>query len=82
MTYDNSQEMWDMYSWATSIFEREWNYTISRTDDQTKKGKTDNLNVKGSRSKGKEIFILNYTSVGQLEIFLLGINWLKKATVF
>ena len=39
LTYDNSQEIWDMYDWATAIFEREWNYTISRTDDQSKNGK-------------------------------------------
>jgi DNA adenine methylase len=69
LTYDNSQEILDMYDWATSIFEREWNYTISRTDDQTKNGKDNEIKIKGERNKGKEIFILNYASVGQLAIF-------------
>ena len=62
------QEVWDLYGWATSIFEREWNYTISRTDDQSKKAK-DVDKIKGERSKGKEIFILNYASSAQLAIF-------------
>ena len=37
------------------MLEKEWNYTISRTDDQTKKA-----TAKGRRYTGKEIFILNY----------------------
>lgn len=53
LTYDNSDEIKSLYHWSAQI-EREWNYTISRTDDQ--KGKTD---VKGKRHKGKELFILN-----------------------
>jgi DNA adenine methylase len=69
LTYDNCPEICEMYDWASSIFEREWNYTISRTDDQTKNGRTKSEKVKGERSKGKEIFILNYASVGQLAIF-------------
>jgi DNA adenine methylase len=55
ITYDNSQEVWDLYKWAEAIHEKEWNYTIARTDDQ--KNKTD---AKSGRSKGKEIFIINY----------------------
>lgn len=55
LTYDNSPEVRDMYGWSTQILDREWNYTISRTDDQTKKT-TD----KGKRSMGKEMFVLNY----------------------
>jgi hypothetical protein len=35
--------------------EREWNYTINRTDDQSKK-----TAAKGKRYMGKEIFITNY----------------------
>lgn len=35
--------------------DKEWNYTINRTDDQTKKTAD-----KGKRYMGKEIFILNY----------------------
>jgi len=56
LTYDNTQEVKEIYDWC-NILEKEWNYTISRTDDQTGKTKR-----KGSRSKGKEIFILNYQS--------------------
>ena len=59
LTYDNSQEVWDLYDWAEEIHEKEWNYAISRTDDQ-KKLKTRPANTKGKREKGKEIFILNY----------------------
>lgn len=69
LTYDNSKEIWDMYDWATSIFEREWNYTINRTDDQTRNGKEIEDKKKGERYKGKEIFILNYVSIGQLAMF-------------
>lgn len=62
MTYDNSEEIRDLYGWANMVLEKEWNYTIARTDDQTKVGKS-NEKKKGERSKGKEIFILNYESV-------------------
>lgn len=58
ITYDNCTEIRDMYEWAEEIHDKEWNYTISRTDDQ--KNKTDK---KGSRNKGKEIFILNYSTL-------------------
>lgn len=55
LTYDNSTAVKELYQWSRQILEKEWNYTISRTDDQTKKT-TD----KGKRYTGKEIFILNY----------------------
>ena len=55
ITYDNCQEVRDLYSWAKHHYDQEWNYCISRTDDQ--KNGTD---TKGTRSKGQEIFILNY----------------------
>jgi len=60
ITYDNSPEIRDLYPWAEDIHEREWNYTINRTDDQ--KNKT---SKKGARYKGKEIFIVNYDSIKQ-----------------
>ncbi len=56
ITYDNSPEVRELYQWVDHILEREWNYTISRTDDQKKGAEK----KKGSRSKGKEIFIINY----------------------
>src|SRR5205823_14952454 len=55
LTYDNSPEVRDIYQRSNHILEKEWNYTINRTDDQTKKT-TD----KGKRYMGKEIFIMNY----------------------
>ncbi|HDR7760936.1 TPA: DNA adenine methylase [Bacillus cereus] len=63
LTYDNTQEVRDMYWWC-NILEKEWNYTISRTDDQTKKKdeSQEEIKKKGTRSKGKEIFMLNYES--------------------
>ncbi|MEH1795950.1 MULTISPECIES: DNA adenine methylase [unclassified Nostoc] len=61
ITYDNSKEIRKLYEWALEIHDKEWNYTISRTDDQ-KNGKSKQDNFKGERYKGKEIFILNYSS--------------------
>ncbi|MEN9610389.1 MAG: hypothetical protein RLZZ628_1203 [Bacteroidota bacterium] len=69
LTYDNSPEVIALYGWATAICEKEWNYTISRTDDQSKNGREDVEKKKGERSKGKEIFILNYATVEQLHCF-------------
>jgi len=57
LTYDNSEEVRDLYSWMNEIHDKEWNYCIQRTDDQ-KNGS----NKKGTRYKGKEIFILNYAT--------------------
>lgn len=58
LTYDNTPEVRVLYSWAHEILDREWNYTINRTDDQRKNGNGKVL--KGTRYKGKEVFILNY----------------------
>jgi DNA adenine methylase len=60
ITYDNSPEVRELYDWATEIHDKEWHYTLNRTDDQ--KNGTD---IKGKRYKGKEIFILNYNSLLQ-----------------
>jgi len=57
VTYDNVDEIREMYSWMTEMHDKEWNYCIQRTDDQ--KDKTDK---KGERYKGKELFLLNYKS--------------------
>jgi DNA adenine methylase len=57
ITYDNSPEIRELYDWATGMYDKEWNYTISRTDDQ-KNG----TNRKGTRYKGKEVFVLNYVT--------------------
>lgn len=64
ITYDNSSEVRELYEWVDNILEKEWNYTISRTDDQ-KRGSDKNFK-KGSRSKGKEIFIINYDVASSL----------------
>lgn len=77
ITYDNSPEVREMYFWSNHILEKEWNYTINRTDDQTKKT-TD----KGKRYMGREIFILNYDvnvlpaqlPLGQIEFGLATAN--------
>jgi DNA adenine methylase len=64
LTYDNSPEVHSLYDWGTTILEKEWNYTINRTDDQKKKnGKNHPESTeKGERYKGQEIFILNFGS--------------------
>jgi len=64
LTYDNGQEIRELYNWATELHEKEWNYTLNRTDDQ--KNGSDR---KGERYKGKEFFIMNYHSVRQPVLF-------------
>lgn len=66
LTYDNSPEIRELYSWTTTLLDKEWNYTISRTDDQTK-NKT-RLPDKSLRYKGKEVFILNYDSIDESKL--------------
>ena len=55
LTYDNSPQVRALYHWSNHILDKEWNYTINRTDDQSKK-----TAEKGKRYMGQEIFILNY----------------------
>lgn len=64
ITYDNSSEIRKLYNWADAMHEKEWNYTINRTDDQ-KNG----TNKKGTRRKGHELFIVNYNSEKQTAFF-------------
>ncbi len=59
LTYDNSPEIREMYHWCTCIQDRQWNYTINRTDDQKNKRKLKD-GYKSERYKGKEVFITNY----------------------
>lgn len=61
LTYDNSPEIRKLYDWATEMHDKEWNYTINRTDDQ-KNGQKKENNFRGERYKGKELFIVNYNS--------------------
>lgn len=61
ITYDNCDEIREMYSFMPYMYDKEWNYCIKRTDDQkTHKKLADGH--KGVRDKGKELFILNYKS--------------------
>ncbi len=46
------------------MHERQWNYTINRTDDQKNGTKK-----KGARYKGHELFIVNYNSEKQTPLF-------------
>jgi DNA adenine methylase len=64
ITYDNSPVIRDLYSWSRAIYDKEWNYTINRTDDQ--KNGTDR---RGTRYRGREVFIVNYNSVSQEMLF-------------
>lgn len=64
LTYDNSPEIRELYYWATALHEKEWNYTINRTDDQKNGTKR-----KGTRYKGRELFIVNYDSIKQKFLF-------------
>ncbi|HEY0323804.1 MAG TPA: DNA adenine methylase [Pyrinomonadaceae bacterium] len=67
LTYDNSKEIRELYAWVVAMYDKEWNYTINRTDDQ-KNGNKERTKEKGTRYKGKEVFIVNYDSInlGQL----------------
>jgi DNA adenine methylase len=65
LTYDASPEIQTMYDWAKGIYDKEWNYTINRTDDQRKNGDT---LKKGTRYKGREFFIVNHTSVSEQQL--------------
>ena len=67
LTYDNSPEVRALYDWSNRILEKEWNYTINRTDDQKKNGHghPPKDKMKGKRYTGKEIFILNYGEVSE-----------------
>lgn len=64
LTYDDGQEVRELYYWARAIHEKQWNYTLNRTDDQ-KNG----TNKKGARYKGHELFIVNYDSEKQAPLF-------------
>jgi len=59
ITYDNCSEIREMYSFMPYMYDKEWNYCISRTDDQ-KQHKMLKDGHKGKRGKGRELFILNY----------------------
>src|SRR3989344_2951610 len=69
LTYDDSQEIHALYDWAHAMHEKQWNYTINRTDDQ-KNG----TSKKGARYKGHELFIVNYSSEKQKPLFSYQLN--------
>jgi DNA adenine methylase len=57
ITYDNIKEIRELYNWVLEMHDKEWNYCIQRTDDQK-----DLSDKKGERYKGKELFLLNYST--------------------
>lgn len=59
LTYDDLPEVRDMYKWVGYVNNKQWNYTIGRTDDQRNGNKLID-GFRGLRSKGKELFIRNY----------------------
>ncbi len=59
ITYDNCEEIREMYSFMPAMYDKEWNYCISRTDDQKEHKKLQDGH-RGKRGKGRELFILNY----------------------
>ena len=66
LTYDDEPEVRELYGWAKHILSKEWNYTIYRTDDQSKNGDNQASKSNGKRYKGQEIFILNYGNGDEL----------------
>ena len=75
ITYDNSPEIIELYQWVDTILEKEWNYTISRTDDQKKPKENEAvITKKGERSKGKEIFLMNYETSKQMNLLELALE--------
>jgi DNA adenine methylase len=67
ITYDDDPEIKKLYSWVSRILEKQWNYTIYRTDDQTKNGEGKSKKHNGKRYLGKEIFILNYVAEAEVQ---------------
>lgn len=59
LTYDDHQDVRNLYEWTIQIEPHQWNYTINRTDDQ-KNGSKKKDGFRGGRYKGQEIFIRNY----------------------
>ena len=59
LTYDEHEDVRELYAWANHITDKEWNYTIYRTDDQ-RNGTQKKDGYKNSRYKGREIFVRNY----------------------
>ena len=59
ITYDNCDEIRELYSFMPNMYDKEWNYCISRTDDQ-KQGRKLADGYQGTRKQGQELFILNY----------------------
>lgn len=59
LTYDEHPDVKRMYAWVESINNRQWNYTINRTDDQRNGTKLKD-GFRGVREKGRELFIRNY----------------------
>ena len=59
LTYDDHNDIREMYSWASFIDPNQWNYTINRTDDQ-RNGVKKKDGFRRTRYKGREIFIGNY----------------------
>ncbi len=63
LTYDNSPEVRALYGWCPNTEEVEWGYNIGRTDDQRNKRMLRD-GFKGRRSRGRELFIMNYDPPG------------------
>ncbi|MCY4088539.1 MAG: DNA adenine methylase [Candidatus Saccharibacteria bacterium] len=59
LTYDDHSAVQEMYDGWTNQCRHQWNYTISRSDDQRNKLNLKN-GYKGSRNLGEELFIKNY----------------------
>ncbi len=59
VTYDDCPKIHELYSWCEERISTEWQYTISRTDDQ-KNGLNSSNGYKSNRSNGNELFIRNF----------------------
>lgn len=59
LTYDDHPNIRRLYKWVESVNNKNWHYTINRTDDQRNGVKLKD-GFSGSRDKGQELFIRNY----------------------
>lgn len=66
LTYDDCPDVRDMYGWTSFVSEREWIYTLSRTDNQMDRIQLKD-GYKGSRRTGRELFIGNYENLRVLQ---------------
>lgn len=66
LTYDSCRDVRDLYEWAL-VTEKQWHYTINRTDDQKNRMQKKD-GYRQNRYMGRELFIRNYRNTNVFDI--------------